>query len=58
VKYEIPIPQFYLDLTQGYANRGKLFKQYVMGYIKKSYPHMRFVRIEGMNAICEREDKQ
>jgi hypothetical protein len=58
VKYEIPIPHFYLDLTKDYKNRKRMFKQYVLGYIKKNYPHLTFIRIEGMNAICERRDKQ
>ncbi|WP_078430459.1 DUF6906 family protein [Alkalihalobacterium alkalinitrilicum] len=52
--YKIPIPQCYIWMSEGYSNRGILFKRYVEGYIAKSFPDMRLIRISGMTAICER----
>ncbi len=54
MEYKIPIPNCYLGLTAGYPNRSKLFKKYVEGYLAKSFPEMRLIRISGMTAICER----
>jgi hypothetical protein len=51
---KIDIPPAYLHITEGTRDRGKLFKKYVSGYIARSYPELRLVRIEGMKAICER----
>ncbi len=52
--YKIPIPQFYIWLTQGYSKRGQMFRSYVKGYLAKSYPDLKLVKIKGMIAICER----
>ncbi|MDQ0299677.1 hypothetical protein J2S78_002097 [Salibacterium salarium] len=54
MKYYVPIPGFYVGLTEGCEDRGRLFKQYVQGYIKRTYPEMNLIKIEGMTAICER----
>ncbi|WP_338788779.1 hypothetical protein [Metabacillus sp. FJAT-53654] len=54
VNYEVDIPFEFLWMTDGYHDRGKLFKEYVEGYIKNYFPHLEFVKIEGMKAICER----
>ncbi|SDI87638.1 hypothetical protein SAMN05216352_113126 [Alteribacillus bidgolensis] len=54
--YKIPIPVFYVVLTKGSRDRGRLFKQYVQGYIKMNHPEMEFKKIEGMYAICERRE--
>lgn len=51
---ELTIPEHYVWMTEGYKNRTKLFKQYVDGYIRNSYPNLTLVRIEKMKAICER----
>jgi hypothetical protein len=53
---KIDIPPAYLHITAGYKNRGKLFKRYVDGYIERSYPELRLIRIEGMKALCERKE--
>jgi len=52
--YRIPIPVVYVDLTKGSKDRGRLFKKYVHNYLKRTYPEMRLIKIEGMTAICER----
>jgi hypothetical protein len=49
----VPIPYCYVWMTEGYNERGKLFKQYVTGYIKSNFPGLTLVKIEGMTAICE-----
>jgi hypothetical protein len=51
---EFPIPHDYLWMTEGYENRGSLFKGYVEAYIEKTYPEYQFIKIEGMKAICQR----
>lgn len=56
MKYKIPIPDCYIWMTEGYENRGRLFKKYVHYYIKKSYPEIELVKIQGMTAICERKE--
>lgn len=53
-QYEIPIPHDYIWITQGYKNRGELFKGYVKAYLQRSYPEMEFIKIEGMKAICKK----
>lgn len=54
MKCEVLIPEIYVWMTEGYDDRGKLFKRYVEGYLKKSYPHLKLIKIVGMKAICER----
>ena len=54
MRYQIPIPVVYVSLTKGSKDRGRLFKKYVLGYLKRTYPEMRLIKIEGMTAICER----
>lgn len=53
MRYEVPIPPIYLDLTNGYTMRATIFKGYVEGYIKRNYPRLNLIRIDGMKAICE-----
>lgn len=53
----VHIPHDYLWMTAGYHDRGKLFKQYVEGYIQNYFPHLKLIKIDGMKAICERRDK-
>ena len=52
---EVTIPHDYLWMTEGYKNRGKLFKQYVEGYIKNNFPDLELEKIVGMKAICKRK---
>jgi hypothetical protein len=52
-KYEVEIPHLYLELTKGYSTRGTMFKRYVMSYIERNYPNYKFIKIEGMRALCE-----
>lgn len=52
---EVTIPQCYVWMTEGLNERGKRFKAYVQGYIKKSYPELEFIKIEGMIAICRKK---
>jgi hypothetical protein len=52
---EIPIPSDYVWMTAGYEQRGKLFKRYVMDYIKANFPDLKFIRIVGMNTICTKK---
>lgn len=52
--HEIHIPFPYLWLTAGMENRDQRFRQYVRGYLNKSYPDMELVKIEGMTAICRK----
>ncbi len=54
MKHYIPIPYCYVWMVKPYDNRKTMFKRYVQGYLKKSYPEMTLVKIEGMTAICER----
>jgi hypothetical protein len=56
LRVKIDIPPVYLHLTAGYENRGKLFKRYVAGYIARSYPELKLVKIEGLKAFCERRE--
>jgi hypothetical protein len=56
-KDEVEIPHIYLELTKGYSTRGTMFKKYVMSYIKRNYPELTLVKIEGMKAICERKER-
>ncbi len=56
MRYKIPIPVFYVSLTEGSRDRGRLFKQYVRSYIKMNHPDMELKKIEGLNAICERRE--
>ncbi|MCM3598673.1 hypothetical protein M4D55_23220 [Metabacillus idriensis] len=54
-EYEVPIPYCYIWMTKGVMNRAKVFKGYVVGYLKSSEPHMELIRIEGMKAICKKK---
>ncbi|SFM44376.1 hypothetical protein SAMN04488054_15121 [Salibacterium qingdaonense] len=56
MQYRIPIPGSYVGLTKDCEDRGRLFKQYVQGYINKTYPEMKLLKIEGMTAICEKKN--
>lgn len=56
MEYKIPIPSCYVWMTQEHANRAVVFKEYVKGYIAKSFPEMQLKRISGMTAICERRN--
>lgn len=51
--HRIPIPVEYLDIARRSQNKSKVFRGYVEGYLAKSYPEFRLVRIEKMTAICE-----
>ncbi|WP_096201919.1 hypothetical protein [Bacillus sp. FJAT-45350] len=55
--YEITIPYCYVWMTEGYENRGQLFKGYVEGYVSRVAPGYRLVKIKGMKAICARLNK-
>lgn len=57
MSYVVPIPHIYLKITEGSQNRAELFKSYVNGYIKRSYPGYEVLKIEGMKAICGRVSK-
>ncbi|SDI18211.1 hypothetical protein SAMN05192534_12419 [Alteribacillus persepolensis] len=54
IRYRIPIPSIYVGLTKGSTNRGRLFRKYVQGYLKRTYPDMKLIKTEGMCAVCER----
>lgn len=53
MRYKIQIPVVYVNLTKGSKDRVRLFKKYVLGYLKKTYPEMELIKIEGMYAVCE-----
>lgn len=53
-KVEVDIPHCYLWMTDGYYDRAELFKAYVQGYVQLNFPHLEFLKIEGMKAICGR----
>jgi hypothetical protein len=57
VRHEIDIPPAYIHITSDIKDRKmrvKKFNEYVNGYIEKSFPEYRFIKIKGMKAICER----
>jgi hypothetical protein len=54
-KYEVEIPHLYLELTKGYSTRGTMFKRYVMCYVERNYPKLKFNKIEVMKALCEKK---
>ncbi|MCM3651300.1 hypothetical protein [Metabacillus litoralis] len=56
VNYEVPIPHCYVWMTQGVPNRAKLFKNYVVDYLKAYEPHLELVKIEGMKAVCRKKN--
>ncbi|WP_157049674.1 hypothetical protein [Thalassobacillus sp. C254] len=55
--YAVTIPYCYVWLTKGYENRGVLFKHYVESYVKRTYPEMELVKIQGMKAIVRRREE-
>lgn len=54
MRYKMQIPVVYVSLTKGSKDRARLFKKYVLGYLKRTYPEMKLVKIDGMYAVCER----
>jgi len=56
MQYEVTIPHFYVWMTEGYQNRGDMFKGYVKGYIAKTYPGYDLIKIQEMTAIIERRE--
>jgi hypothetical protein len=52
---EVPIPHHYVWMTEGYEQRGMMFKRYVEDYIKNNFPDLEFIRIVGMNAKCTKK---
>jgi len=51
---KIRIPEVYVWMTEGKANRSQLFKRYVIGYIARTHPDLKVTAIKGLYAICER----
>lgn len=51
---KVPIPFCYTWMVKGTSDPFKLAEDYVKDYIKTNEPDMRFVRIQGMYALCER----
>lgn len=58
MQYEVAIPECYVWMTKDSKDRAKLFKRYVIGYLAKTHPDLRLVKIKGLVAICERKRKE
>ncbi|MBM7696601.1 hypothetical protein JOD44_001718 [Salimicrobium jeotgali] len=51
---KVAIPHAYISLSKDSQDPGRLFKKYVAGYVRHSYPGYQLKRIEKMTAIIER----
>ncbi|SDX61741.1 hypothetical protein SAMN04488081_0840 [Salimicrobium album] len=51
---EVAIPHAFISLSKDSHEPGRLFKKYVAGYVRHSYPGYQLKRIEKMTAIIER----
>lgn len=57
MQYKIPIPYHCVWMVRDIQDRQKkkkLFLEYLEGHIKRTEPHLRFIKPQGMVAICER----
>lgn len=53
-KVEIDILLEHYHWAKDAPNRKEYFTKLVQGYIKLYYPELKFLKIQGMKAICER----
>ncbi|MBP3951152.1 hypothetical protein [Bacillus suaedae] len=48
MQFRTTLPAFYYSLNT---------EQYARGYIKKYFPELTFIRIDGKEAVCEKKDE-
>lgn len=57
MEYIVLIPNCYVWMTEGAANRPQLFKRYVTGYVERHHHELKIKSIKGMYVICERKQR-